>query len=80
MHTCCAGRCIGAAAVVQPQDREDPCRGPGLLFANGVALSRDESFIAVVETNTQTVHRVWLAGAKVRRECSVACWNQVSRQ
>lgn len=34
-------------------------------FANGVALSKDEDFIAVVETNTQTVHRVWLTGAKV---------------
>ena len=34
-------------------------------FANGVALSKDEDFIAVVETNTQTVHKVWLTGAKV---------------
>ncbi|CAK0787144.1 hypothetical protein CVIRNUC_010360 [Coccomyxa viridis] len=40
----------------------------GFWFANGVALSRDESFIAVVETNTQTVHRVWLAGAKAGQQ------------
>lgn len=32
----------------------------GLAFANGVALSRDESFVAVAETGARTVVRHWL--------------------
>jgi sugar lactone lactonase YvrE len=34
----------------------------GLCFANGVALSRDESFVAVAETAARTVVRHWLDG------------------
>ena len=34
----------------------------GLSFANGVALSRDESFVAVAETAARTVVRRWLDG------------------
>ena len=34
----------------------------GLAFANGVALSADESFVAVAETSTRTVVRLWLRG------------------
>jgi sugar lactone lactonase YvrE len=34
----------------------------GLSFANGVALSRDGSFVAVAETGARTVARHWLAG------------------
>lgn len=33
-----------------------------IWFANGVALSRDESFVAFVETNGLRVHRYWLKG------------------
>jgi sugar lactone lactonase YvrE len=36
----------------------------GLQFANGVALSSDESFVAVVETGAYRVTRVWLSGSK----------------
>jgi sugar lactone lactonase YvrE len=35
-----------------------------LHFANGVALSPDQSFVLVVETGEYRVHRVWLNGAK----------------
>ena len=35
-----------------------------LCFANGVAVSPDQSFVLVVETGTYRVHRVWLKGAK----------------
>jgi len=35
-----------------------------LSFANGVAVSPDQSFVLVVETGTYRVHRVWLKGAK----------------
>jgi len=34
----------------------------GLAFANGVALSKDESFVAVAETAARTVVRRWLTG------------------
>lgn len=34
----------------------------GLAFANGVALSLDERFVAVAETGARTVVRRWLAG------------------
>jgi sugar lactone lactonase YvrE len=34
----------------------------GLSFANGVALSEDESFVAVAETAARTVVRHWLDG------------------
>ncbi len=36
----------------------------GLRFANGVALSADESFVAVAETTGRTVVRRWLTGAR----------------
>ena len=36
----------------------------GLAFANGVALSRHEDFVAVAETAARTVVRLWLAGER----------------
>ncbi|WP_028644506.1 SMP-30/gluconolactonase/LRE family protein [Nocardioides sp. URHA0020] len=36
----------------------------GLAFANGVALSADESFVAVAETGARTVVRWWLTGPR----------------
>lgn len=36
----------------------------GLAFANGVALSSSEDFVAVAETGARTVVRHWLTGAK----------------
>ena len=36
-----------------------------LCFANGVAVSSDQSFALVVETGAYRVHRVWLQGAKL---------------
>jgi len=35
-----------------------------LSFANGVAISPDQSFVLVVETGAYRIHRVWLTGAK----------------
>jgi sugar lactone lactonase YvrE len=35
-----------------------------LSFANGVAVSPDQSFVLVVETGAYRVHRVWLSGPK----------------
>ncbi|HSU01056.1 MAG TPA: SMP-30/gluconolactonase/LRE family protein [Nocardioides sp.] len=36
----------------------------GLAFANGVALSADESFVAVAECRGRTVVRLWLTGPR----------------
>jgi sugar lactone lactonase YvrE len=36
----------------------------GLAFANGVALSADESYVAVAETATRDVVRLWLTGPR----------------
>jgi sugar lactone lactonase YvrE len=35
-----------------------------LCFANGVAVSPDQSFALVVETGAYRIHRVWLSGSK----------------
>jgi sugar lactone lactonase YvrE len=35
-----------------------------LCFANGVAVSPDQSYVLVVETGAYRIHRVWLSGAK----------------
>ena len=35
-----------------------------IYFANGVAVSQDQTFVLVVETGTYRVRRVWLAGPK----------------
>ena len=39
----------------------------GFWYANGVAVSANRAFVAVVETNCFAVRRVWLSGPKVRR-------------
>ena len=39
----------------------------GLQFANGVALIPDESFVAVAETGSCKVSRLWLTGGKAGR-------------
>jgi sugar lactone lactonase YvrE len=36
----------------------------GLFFANGVALSQDNSFVLINETGRARVHRLWLKGEK----------------
>jgi len=35
-----------------------------LCFANGVAVSADQSFVLVVETGAYRIHRLWLSGPK----------------
>jgi sugar lactone lactonase YvrE len=39
----------------------------GLQFANGVALAADESFVAVAETGSYRISRLWLTGPEVGR-------------
>lgn len=60
------GRASGRLLSYNPATRKTHVVTEGLWFANGVTLSKDESFVAVVETNVQRVHRVWVSGPKVR--------------
>jgi sugar lactone lactonase YvrE len=53
------GRLLRLGADGEPQVVLD-----GLAFANGVALSRDESYVAVAETAARTVVRHWLGGER----------------
>lgn len=65
--TLCAvqGKASGRLLSYNPATRKTHVVTDGLWFANGVTLSKDESFVAVVETNVQRVHRVWVSGPKV---------------
>ena len=47
-----------------PATQEVTRLAEGFSFANGVALSEDESFLVVAETGTYQLWRVWLKGAK----------------
>lgn len=38
----------------------------GFYYANGVALSPDESYVVMAETDMVRVHKVWVKGPKVR--------------
>ncbi|HEU4812096.1 MAG TPA: SMP-30/gluconolactonase/LRE family protein [Nocardioides sp.] len=53
------GRLVRLASDGQIDVVED-----GLAFANGVALSKDEDYVAVAETAARTVVRRWLAGPR----------------
>jgi sugar lactone lactonase YvrE len=47
-----------------PATRKTTVLVDGFSYANGVALSADESWLAVVETNLARVHRHWLRGPR----------------
>lgn len=55
----CTGRLLRLREGAEPEVLLD-----GLSFANGVALSADESFVTVAEAGHRTLRRVWLAGPK----------------
>ncbi|KAF3432244.1 hypothetical protein FNV43_RR26983 [Rhamnella rubrinervis] len=38
----------------------------GLAFANGVALSKDYSFVIIGESGTNQIHRSWLRGPRAQ--------------
>ena len=60
----CQGEPTGRLLRYDPVSKETRVLADGIWFANGVALSRDGSFAAVVETVSMRVKRVWLAGEK----------------
>jgi len=58
------GRPHGRLLKYDPATKQTTTLLGELYFANGVALSRDESFVAVVETYRYRVTRHWLKGPK----------------
>jgi hypothetical protein len=41
----------------------------GYYYANGVALSQDDSFVVMAETDRIRAHKIWLRGPKVSPVC-----------
>lgn len=58
------GEADGRLLVFHPASRRTTLVLDGLAFPNGVALSKDESWIAVVETSYARVLRHWLKGPR----------------
>ena len=54
----------GRLFAYDPKTRDVRLVKDGLYFANGVALSRDESFLVVAETSMYRLLRVWLRGPR----------------
>jgi sugar lactone lactonase YvrE len=54
----------GRFFAYDPKTRTTRTLLSGLSFANGVAVSPDQSFVLVIETGAYRVHRVWLQGEK----------------
>ena len=54
----------GRLLAYDPETRATNVLLDGLFYANGVAVSRDETFVLVVETNEYRIRRVWLDGPR----------------
>ncbi|KAF5829857.1 strictosidine synthase [Dunaliella salina] len=64
MDTLVTGSKTGRLLAFYPQNGTVHVLAKGFWFANGVALSGDESFVAVAETAGFRIHRFWLKGPK----------------
>lgn len=58
------GKPTGRLLSYNPETRETLVLESGIWFANGVALSQDESFILVAETPSFKVYKYYLKGSK----------------
>ena len=54
----------GRLLVYNPVTGETSVVKEGLYFANGVAVSPDQTFVLVNETSSYTVQKVWISGEK----------------
>ena len=59
------GAATGRLLKFDPRSGRTLCLVEGIWFANGVALSVDESFVLVAETWGLRILRHWLKGPKV---------------
>mmetsp|Transcript_54424 Transcript_54424/g.158136 ORF Transcript_54424/g.158136 Transcript_54424/m.158136 type:complete len:397 (-) Transcript_54424:294-1484(-) len=64
MYNLFASDASGQLLSYNPKTREVVSLIQNIYFANGVAVSADGSFVAVVETNLARVRRYWLSGPK----------------
>ncbi|EFN57394.1 hypothetical protein CHLNCDRAFT_20987 [Chlorella variabilis] len=64
MLTMWHGAPMGRLLCYDPATASTSVLAHGLWYANGVALSPDESFVAVVETCSMRARRYWLKGPK----------------
>lgn len=58
------GKATGRLLSYNPETRETVVLLSGVWFANGVALSQDESFVVVAETPTFMIYKYFLKGLK----------------
>lgn len=58
----------GRLLALDPQTQKPRTLLRDLYFANGVAVSPDQSFVLVVETGKYRVRRVWLKGPRVGQD------------
>lgn len=54
----------GRLLAWDPKTQKSRTLIPGIYFANGVAVSPDQTFVLVVETGMYRVQRLWLSGPK----------------
>ncbi|WIA19498.1 hypothetical protein OEZ85_004109 [Tetradesmus obliquus] len=59
------GQPKGRLLRYDPNTKETHVLATGFYYANGVALSADESFLVLVETDRIRAHKVWLKGPKM---------------
>ena len=59
-----SGRATGRLLCFDPVSRTTTTLARDLIFANGVALSADESFVLVAQTFALAITRVWLGGPR----------------
>lgn len=71
MLTMWHGAPMGRLLCYDPATASTSVLAHGLWYANGVALSPDESFVAVVETCSMRARRYWLKGPKVPAACGL---------
>ena len=62
-----ATSCTGRLIRYDTQTRKSEVLLRGLSFANGIALSEDESFLVVAETSAYRLRQYWLTGKCVHR-------------
>ena len=71
MYATLQGTTTGRLLSYNPKSKKTHVLADGFFYANGVALSPDESFVLVVETLSVTIHKYWLKGPKV---CSLSLY------
>jgi sugar lactone lactonase YvrE len=58
------GRPDGRLLAYYPKTQKTQVLSEGIWAANGVAVAKDESFVAIASTNSARIYRYWLKGSK----------------